>query len=410
MLANERSRAGVLQRKCACGGLTPGGECAACAGKREALLRPSTNGPGSADAVPPIVGEVLRSRGQPLDRPTQAFMEQRFGSDFSSVRVHTDSKAAESTRAVSALAYTAGRHVVFDANQYAPYTSDGRHLIAHELAHVVQQGSIDNFQPQRIGDANNAAEREASQAADETIGARAKTVIARVSPRSPAALQRTPARKVSCATHLPLTLPDGTTIDDPVAVITAAENEANLLLDNAIAELSFTIDQIGGGAPIAFPTISDALALGLQLMGLDPDSERVWTQHGGVGNFTAALLLRRLRFIRGPIGKGDFFFVCLGPPAGTISDCSGPICQGAEAASCAGSFITNFCEPFWRGSDADQAATIIHETSHNFAEFIGSAGEIGRGENIAECYVRFAQVIGGVDIGEQRLDLCPDPT
>jgi hypothetical protein len=68
-------------------------------------------------------------------------MEARFGYDFSHVRVHTDAKAEESVRAVSALAYTVGRDIVFGTGQYAPATNTGRHLLAHELTHVIQQHS-----------------------------------------------------------------------------------------------------------------------------------------------------------------------------------------------------------------------------------------------------------------------------
>jgi hypothetical protein len=90
-------------------------------------------------AAPPIVHEVLRSPGQPLDPATLAFMEPRFGHDFSQVRVHADTKAAESAELVNALAYTVGRHVVLGEGQPAPATTAGRQLLAHELAHVVQQ-------------------------------------------------------------------------------------------------------------------------------------------------------------------------------------------------------------------------------------------------------------------------------
>ena len=68
-------------------------------------------------------------------------MELRFGHDFSRVRVHTDAKAAESARAVNALAYTVGHDMAFGAGQYVPETSEGRQLVAHELAHVVQQST-----------------------------------------------------------------------------------------------------------------------------------------------------------------------------------------------------------------------------------------------------------------------------
>lgn len=79
------------------------------------------------------------SSGQPLHQHTRRFMESRFGHDFSQVRVHADSRAAESARSLNALAYTVGRHVVFGAGQFSPQSHAGRRLLAHELAHVVQQ-------------------------------------------------------------------------------------------------------------------------------------------------------------------------------------------------------------------------------------------------------------------------------
>ncbi len=100
---------------------------------------------GSSDlrqsAVPPIVHEVLRSAGRPLDPPDRAFMESRFGHDFSQVRVHADTRAGDSARTLEARAYTVGRNVVFAAEQYAPGMAEGRRLLAHELTHVVQQSS-----------------------------------------------------------------------------------------------------------------------------------------------------------------------------------------------------------------------------------------------------------------------------
>lgn len=117
--------------------------------------------------VPPMVHDVLRSPGQPLDAATRDFMEPRFGHDFGKVRVHTDVKAAESARAVGALAYTVGRDVVFGTRRYEPGTTAGRRLLAHELAHVVQQGAADAAAPvpQAIGAAAALAESEAGRAA-----------------------------------------------------------------------------------------------------------------------------------------------------------------------------------------------------------------------------------------------------
>ncbi len=103
------------------------------------LRRAAINATPVPDEVPPIVREVLRSPGRPLEAETRTRMEPQFGYDFSGVRVHADTRAAESARAVDALAYTVGRDVVFGAGQYVPHTAEGERLVAHELTHVVQQ-------------------------------------------------------------------------------------------------------------------------------------------------------------------------------------------------------------------------------------------------------------------------------
>lgn len=95
-------------------------------------------------AAPPIVSDVVAAAGRPLDPLAQSFMEPRFGHDFSHVQIHTGSRAAESARAVNAVAYTVGQHVVFAEGAYRPETDAGRRLIAHELTHVIQQGAADS--------------------------------------------------------------------------------------------------------------------------------------------------------------------------------------------------------------------------------------------------------------------------
>lgn len=77
--------------------------------------------------------------GQALDPETRTFFEERFGADFSHIRVHTDEKAVESARAIEAEAYTAGADIVFGAARYNPTTPEGKRLLSHELAHVLQQ-------------------------------------------------------------------------------------------------------------------------------------------------------------------------------------------------------------------------------------------------------------------------------
>src|SRR5689334_21018292 len=131
------------------------------------LLQRQAAGPTHASGAPPIVHDVLQSPGNPLASSTRTFMEPRFGHDFSGVRVHTDARAAESARAVGALAYTVGQDIVFGAGQYAPSTSAGQRLVAHELTHVAQQSSgPPSLQPLTLGPTNSRAEQEAGRIAD----------------------------------------------------------------------------------------------------------------------------------------------------------------------------------------------------------------------------------------------------
>lgn len=110
-------------------------KCAACEEEEEALQRkPQDSSNARALQASDAVYDTLRAPGHPLDAPTRAFFEPRFGHDFSRVRVHSDSRANESSRAVDALAYTVGNHIVLGEGQRG-----NRALLAHELVHVMQQ-------------------------------------------------------------------------------------------------------------------------------------------------------------------------------------------------------------------------------------------------------------------------------
>ena len=158
---------GLLQRKYACGKVPSGlhGEYGERRNEQLSVQRRAANGT-EPSTVPPIVREVLRAPGQPLDSATRTCMESRFGHDFSRVRVHTDARAAESTRAVSALAYTVGHDVVFGAGQNPFRTIAGQRLLAHELTHVVQQERTTGAaQAERVSAVTDTAEQEADAVA-----------------------------------------------------------------------------------------------------------------------------------------------------------------------------------------------------------------------------------------------------
>jgi len=189
-VAPTRSR--WLRRKCACGQHTiGGGKCDSCKKEKgsanlqratrnsETQTRSSemqTRNPEhetrNSFGVPSIVNEVLRSPGQPLDANTRAFFEPRFAHDFNHVRMHTDGPAAESARAVGALAYTVASDVVFADGNYAPQTSMGRELLAHELSHVMQQSSGTGSGLQRESnddDHSKPLEKEAHETAKQVV-------------------------------------------------------------------------------------------------------------------------------------------------------------------------------------------------------------------------------------------------
>ena len=159
--AGTPSRVPGGQPECECGGA-----CSDCQqGHRDGdqeHVRAKPSGPpgtGRSDA-PAIVHQTLGSAGQPLDHAARTYFEPRFGHDFSAVRIHADLQAAASADAVTARAYAVGQDIVFGAGQFAPGTTGGRWLLAHELAHVVQQSAAP-------GPASTLA-RQAGAAAEET--------------------------------------------------------------------------------------------------------------------------------------------------------------------------------------------------------------------------------------------------
>ena len=116
-------------------------------------------------------------------------MEARLGHDFSDVRVHDDSRAAESATAVNAHAYTVGSNVVFQRDKYDPSSQEGQTTLAHELTHVVQQrsGPVDGSSAPggiKVSDPSDRFEREASANAERVMSTPVQT--AAVSESGPA--------------------------------------------------------------------------------------------------------------------------------------------------------------------------------------------------------------------------------
>ena len=215
----------------------------------------------------PVVHDVLRSSGQPLEPAARAEMEARFGHDFGRVRVHADARASASARAVDAVAYTVGRDVVFADGRYQPGTGAGQALLAHELAHVVQQEGVTGSRPDAMGPLpldggpGDRSEIEARRAAGDVTAGRPAAVAA--GSRGPALQRQTPGeddptrlrwpggqRQPSYQLHL----------DPEIEASIAAAQQTQLLLAPETVRLSLSeldLDTILGTPPppwLAAPT------------------------------------------------------------------------------------------------------------------------------------------------------------
>lgn len=116
-------------------------KCESCEEEENKVQMKGKGNTGGILTAPPSVHKVISSGGQSLDTVTRGFMESRFGYDFGNVQVHNDLTAHRSSSEINALAYTHGNHVVFGAGQYQPGNDGGKKLLAHELAHVIQQNN-----------------------------------------------------------------------------------------------------------------------------------------------------------------------------------------------------------------------------------------------------------------------------
>jgi hypothetical protein len=127
---NERTPSGRILR-----------QCDACEDEEETIQRKYLPSDSSISPQSPAhVREAIGTSGQSLNRETRSFFEPRLGYELSHVRIHMDGQAAESARALNARAYTLGNDIVFGSEEYNPTSESGKHLLAHELVHVTQQG------------------------------------------------------------------------------------------------------------------------------------------------------------------------------------------------------------------------------------------------------------------------------
>jgi Domain of unknown function (DUF4157) len=379
--------AGILQRTCSCGAHTGAGEqCDECKKKKMMLQRhsPDTALPAMA---PPIVHDVLRSPGQPLDQGTRAAMETHFGHDFSQVRVHMDSTAGASARAVNAHAYTVGQHIAFAAGQYQPQTPSGHHLLRHELAHSIQQGGLapPAGSPLEIGPASDPLEAEADRMASADVPEEPRGRDGNVVRRQTADAPAVPSASTSAAAPAAADAqPQDPTLgpyggcNDSRAII-AARTEASTKAGNAVAALN----NMQAAAPL--------LAAHFHLDPTQAANQDALNRVRGQFTRMKTALDSGIRiFCRSAPRSG------LGMPAATMP--VDPQCahDNAHSTSCAAGNATatvTLCEMTLLGmGDGPLSKTILHEFAHIACN--GNPRIQSGGRNGGEVYYDGAQLPG----------------
>jgi hypothetical protein len=423
---------GFLQRKCACGNHTAaGGECAECEKKRKdrqgkadapsapgaalsgsrlsvlqpkrtlgasndlleqeadhvadqvlaAPARPAVGAPllqrfirqppEQVDVVPPTVDRVLAGPGTPLEPALQQDMAQRFGHDFSRVRVHFGATAEQSALEVNAAAYTVGSHLVFGAGRFAPGTHEGRRLLAHELTHVVQQSGAERIREQRGPNRlPGAMGHELAHSVRQDARAGAPQVQRKVV---------TDDRNSECRA-----LPGRSFAD-----LTARENEAATLAENAAAAVRAT------------PPPEPIRALIWKRFRLDYNDPVARCR------FLPEIGDRFARIAR-EIRNTDCTYVYLCAISGEpSSDCSTAL--AVTHLGWFGGQRIDLCSRFWTIGHDQQAFTLLHEWAHYVFATRGLLDEPLGGFDTAECYNAFASEFAGQPVtGPEDVNCVPN--
>jgi len=393
------ARSWLLQRKCSCGGQTGfKGECEDC--RKKEMQRKAQNSEHESQSnasVPPIVHEVLRSPGQPLDAHSRAFMEPRFGHDFSQVRVFADSRAENAAEAVQARAYTLGRNIVFGAGEYAPATAKGKRLLAHELTHVVQQShNLSSGTANQIGPANDPAELEADRVAERVVSSETSISPALISRQTTGIISKQgnpspvncPAGRHGAPANAEQTLDMVEVLAMLATTVTTAELSS--------LQLDAVLPGLGAGGGFTMPA-GPRLQHYTGRFGLPPAA--------GSGKFKNRLsgatfpsqaqalveegksLEDRYSQIADFLAGSNIRFLCITNPT-TVGGCTGD-CSKADAFGC--HTVIMLCPQFWTFSPVAQAQLLIHEVAHTIFGILH-----GHNFSHADCYAAYAADARGV--------------
>lgn len=326
--------------------------------EEEELVQPKSKDPAGKKSSAAASVERGIGAGQPLPVSVRAFFEPRFGNSFDQVRIHTDTAAQVSSEALNARAFTYGSDIVFGPGEYRPETPDGQRLIAHELAHTVQQGKSAPLVQREVREGMVSC-RNPSDRVRKIVG------------------------------------------DDPVATIRAADARAIEMLDNVIEELDSSRASVLAGEPASWPNLSDRLGAALRdRFGLDPNNEEIWT---GTGAGTVHVIAKRFRAVRGLLSSGFIKYRCLATGRIDTSFFTGKGCEeGDWAFSFAGESHVFLCKPWWKDSRDEQANTLVHEALHIYFPHINDKGHLTN----AHCYDQFLSDLNDAPIPLSSQGFC----
>ena len=272
----------------------------------------------ASDSVSSIINSN-KSSGHSMDNSTQIFMEGRFGTEFSNVRVHTDSNAQQLSKELNAQAFTVGNDVFFNEGKYNPNSNTGKHLLAHELTHTIQQKGV-------------------------------KANIQRL----------VRERSVTCSGYpasSPIFNVMNSTPDDAVQIIRAADAKAITLLNNTVSELSSIRSRINSGAEPTWPTFSDCMAQSMHIKLLvNPSLATSWR---GTGPRTVNRIIRVYTNLKNILESGSARYSCIG------TDCDAN--EDAYVMIPEPGYHIRLCSRFWNNLGInDRALVIIHEIAHHY--------------------------------------------
>jgi hypothetical protein len=329
---------GLIQRK-----------CSHCEEEEKAQLKPLTSfiqkkkASGDAGTASDTVSNKIqetRGDGASLDTATKNFMESRFGTDFSGVRVHTDSQAVELSSGLNAQAFTVGNDVYFNSGKYSPDSSEGKHLLAHELTHVVQQGS--DLQRKQIQ----------------------RRVI-----------------DTNVVTTQPMLTSLGMTRQEVIDAIRDADTDAIQLAQNAEDSLTTQLANAVAGNPV------------------DANAELILNEELGLSfnNVAHRGLIRQQiqRFVRvrETLQSGYLRYMALGIGNVPLVGCQTGNCGDNFAFSCPGNRLIVLCQTFW-DTPGEQSATVLHEPFHIWFHMARHAENALRRAD-ASCFESFALRVSG---------------